>query len=152
MSILNGQAVVALFNARSPVVDDKGVPTVSIGRSLLQALYNRSGGQDGIVPTVSKPLTAAGTTSADALGLKDDWNNVTTTGSGSGVIISPLLDLQPGNDIWVFNGGANNLNVYPPSASVVIDAQGAGTPFVLGNGKLRCFQCWTSTQYHTYGN
>ncbi len=150
MSIKNGQAVVTLFNARSQVVDEKGVPTVSIGRALLQAVHNRTGGNSGIVNSVSDPLTATGTTSASSLGLKNDWNDV-ETGTG-GVIISPLLDLQPGNDIWVFNGSGSNVNVYPPSSSVQIDSLGSGVPFVLGNGKLRCFQCWSSTQYHTYGN
>ena len=152
MSILNGPAVTALFNARSQLVDTQGIPTVSIGRALLQAFYNRTGGQDGIIPTVSGALTATGTTLATALGLTNDWNLVMTVPANSGVIISPLLNLQPGNDIWVYNNDAANLKVYPPSATIQIDQLGAGAPFVLAAHKLRCFQCWTSTLFVSYGN
>ena len=150
MSILNGQAVATVFNARQPLVDNNGIPTTTVGSPFLRALYNRGGGGSGITPSVSGPLKATGAAAATALGLTFDWNNI--TGGPGGVIISPLLKLQPGNDIWVFNGSGGNINVYPDTGSVQIDLLGPGNPFILGSGKLRCFQRWTSTQYHTYGN
>lgn len=106
----------------------------------LLALWNRTGQGTGIVPIVSKALTATGTTLAAALGLTDDWNLVATTPAASGVRI---LALKPGNDITVWNLGANALNVYPPDANTQIDALGNGAPFSLATGKLRVFQCWT---------
>jgi hypothetical protein len=129
-----------------------GIPTTSYGWAFLNALFQRTGGGTGIVPSVSPPLTATGTTIANALQLTADWNNVTTVGTGTGVAIASGLNLQPGNDIWVFNSGANNLNVYPPSPQIIIDALGAGAPYVLVPGKLRCFQCWTAVEFNSYGN
>jgi len=148
MSILNGPAVAALLNPRAQLVDNQGTPTTSYGVGFLTALYKRTGSGTGIQPTVSGQLTGTGTTSATALGLINDWNLV----SGGGVIISPLLNLQPGNDIWVYNNGAGNINVFPPSGAIQIDQLSAGSPFVLGGHKLRCFQCWTSKLFVSYGN
>ena len=153
MSIKNGAGVAALFNPRSQLVDQNGVPTTAYGQGFLRALNNRTGIGTGIVPIVSNPvLTATGSSISNALQLVADWNDVETTPAGSGVAISSQLNLQPGNDIWVFNGGVNNLNVYPPDADTQIDALGAGAPYVLVPGKLRCFMCWQATQFRSYGN
>ncbi len=149
MSILNGQSVVTTFIGTASLVDENGVPTRTVGGPFLRALYNRGGGNDGIVPTVSDPLTGTGATLSTALGLTHDWNLVT---GGSGVVISALLNLQPGNDIWVYNNGTGNVNVYPPSTSIQIDQLSAGAPFILAANKLRCFQCWTSKLFVSYGN
>ena len=152
MSIKNGAAVAALFNARSQLVDANGLPTVAYGRGFLQALFTRTGVGSGIVPVVSPALMATGTNIGTALQLAADWNNVTTTTAGTGVAIAALLNLQPGNDIWVVNAGANNLQVYPPNATTQIDALGNGVAYTLAAGKLRCFQCWTATQFYSYGS
>ncbi len=146
MSILNGQSVVTTFIGTAPLVDENGIPTRTVGGPFLRALYNRSGGDDGIVPTVSDPLTATGTTLATALGLTHDWNWIGTVPAGSGVIISPLLKLQPGNDIWVYNATASNLNVYPPSGSIQIARLGNGAPYVQATHNVTQFQVWSSTQ------
>lgn len=61
--------------------------------------------------TVTNSLTAAGTTQADALALTADVNILTTTGSGAGAIL-PNYDV--GDEVWVVNGGANALLLYPP--------------------------------------
>lgn len=143
----------ALFNDRSPLVDEQGIPTTSYGRGFFQALFQRSGAGTGIVPKVSNlTITAVGTTIADAFQLTADWNDIEAGAANSGVAIATALGLQPGNDIWVFNGTATNKNVYPPDSQTQIDALGAGLPYVLGAGKLRCFQCWQATQFHSYGN
>jgi len=151
MSILHPQG---LFNGRAPLVDPQtGIPTTSYGRGWLQAIDTRTGAGTGIVPKVSNPtVTAAGIAINDAFQLTADWNDIEGGPANSGVAIASALDLQPGNDIWVFNGTATNKNVYPPNAQTQIDALGAGMPYVLGAGKLRCFQCWQATQFHSYGN
>lgn len=146
------QKFASLFNPRTPLVDKLGIPSTNYGQQFLLALWNRTGGGTGIVPSVDATLVATGATIADALQLTKDWNGTQTTPAGSGVAIASALNLQPGNDIWVFNGGLNNLNVYPPSGAVQIDALGNGNPYVLASGKLRCFQCWTAAQFHSYGN
>lgn len=140
------------FIPTSPLVDKNGVPLVGYGKSFFLAIFNRSGMGNGIVPVVSDPLIATGASIADALQLVKDWNDVETVGTGTGVAIAAALKLQPGNDIWVFNGGANALAVYPSDPTVQIDALGAGTPYSLAAGKLRCFQCWSLTQFRSYGN
>lgn len=140
------------YRPSSPLVDQNGIPTSAYGRSFFTQLYNRTGLGTGIVPIVSAPLTATGSTIADALQLIDDWNDVETVAAGTGVAIASALRLQPGNDIWVFNGGANALAVYPSDPTVQIDTLGAGVAFSLAAGKLRCFQCWSLTQFRSYGN
>jgi hypothetical protein len=155
VSIKNGASVAALFNARSQLVEKSGIPSVASGRGLLQAVYNRTGGGTGIVNQVTPPtapLVATGASVVDALKLTADWNNVGETPAGAGVHIAPELNLQPGNDIWAYNNGTNNLNVYPPDADTEIDAGGAGQPYVLAPGKSRCFQCLTPTKFSSYGN
>jgi hypothetical protein len=150
MSILHPQA---LFNPRSALVDAQGVPTTAYGRGLIQRFFIMTGSGTGILPSVSTPaVTATGNAIADAFQLTADWNDIESGAAGAGVAIAAALNLQPGNDIWVFNGTATNKNVYPPNAQTQIDALGAGMPYVLAAGKLRCFQCWQATQFHSYGN
>jgi hypothetical protein len=149
MSILHPQA---LFQPRGALVDAQGIPTSAYGRGFLQALDVRSGSGTGIVPIVSGPLTATGATVADSLQLAADWNFIAAGAANSGVQISPLLDLQPGNDIWVFNNTGNNKKVYPPNPQTQIDALGPGVEFDLAHGQLRCFMCWQATQFLSYGN
>lgn len=119
-------------------------------RNLLLALWNRTGRGTGIVPIVSDPLTAAGASISDALQLTDDWNYFATVDSGTGCQILPL---KPGNDIQVFNGGANLLLVYPPASTDQIDALGAGNAYSLAAGQLRIFECWDINpgQFYSYG-
>lgn len=145
------------YRPTSPLVDKDGIPILGYGSQFFTQIYNRSGLGTGIVPIVSKPLTATGSTIADALQLQNDWNDIESGGAGSGVAIAAALSMQPGNDIWVFNGSGSTKNVYPPSSSVQIDQNGNGNPFVLNNLKLRCFQCWSTGApggiiFRSYGN
>ena len=141
----------AQFNPHSALVDSNGIPTTSYGRGFFNALYQRTGAGTGIIPKVSV-VKAAGVSIADAFQLTADWNDIESGAANAGVAIASALGLQPGNDIWLFNGTATNKNVYPPDGQTQIDALGAGMPYVLGAGKLRCFQCWQATQFHSYGN
>jgi len=70
--------------------------------------------------TQSSGLTAAGTTTTDALVLTSTSNEVTTTAAGTGVRL-PTLGVA-GPTIRVFNRGANTLNVYPATGDTIDDA------------------------------
>lgn len=137
-----------MFAKPAPFTDGKGILTNDAFKFLL-ALYNRTGQGTGIVSIVSGSLVAQGIDIGTALPLVNDWNLVGFVALGSGVVIS---ELQPGNDIEVQNSGANTLNVYPPPTGVEIDALGVGNPYPLPAGKLRVFQCWTTTQFISLGN
>lgn len=140
------------YNPTRSLVDENGVP-VRDGRDFLLALFNRSGGATGIIPKANDPfatpIIATGASIADAVMLVHDWNWVGTVAAGTGVQILPL---KPGNDIEVYNGGANALHIYPPDAASQIDALGNGAAFILNSGKLRIFQCWTLNQFFSLGN
>jgi hypothetical protein len=148
------------FQGNQPLVDQNGIPLPKTGRPFFLGLYNRTGQANGIVPSVTPPpgVTATGVSIADAFQLSQDWNDIDAGGANTGVAIAAALNEQPGNDIWVFNGTGTNKNVYPPAATAQIDALGAGNPFVLAAGKLRCFQCWyaitagITAQFRSYGN
>jgi len=133
------------YQKTRPLVDPKtGILTVD-GDYLLLALWNRTGLGSGIVPVVSPPLTATGSSQSDALGLIADWNDVETVPASSGVIMPPM---SPGNDITVFNGSGTTLNVYP-FLGAKIDTGAVNAPFPLIAGERRCFQCWGTTQMRT---
>lgn len=87
-----------------------------------QAVHGMTGG-------VANTLTAAGTTTADALLLGLVVNhNVTTTASGTGVRVPAL---NPGESIMILNSGANTLSVYPASGGTINGAAadaGASVP------------------------
>lgn len=85
----------------------------------MQAFGNVAGG-----------LVAAGTTQADALGLSSAINRVSTVSSGSGVRL-PVC--QPGDEILVYNGGANALLVYPPVGGK-INALATNAAVTVGTG------------------
>lgn len=118
----------------------------------LLAMQLRTGGGTGIVPKVSVPLAAAGADISTALGLKDDWNLIATGAANTGVQISPLLMLQPGNDIQVYNNSGSAKNVYPPDGQTQIDSLAPGAPFSLADKRLRVFEMWTPSLFVSYGN
>lgn len=91
--------------------------------------------------TVSQGLTATGTNQATALALTSQWNEVDTTPSGSGVLLSSY---QQGQSQSVLNNGANPLNVYPPPGAQ-INALGVNAPFVLSAGTRRSFDFFSAT-------
>lgn len=60
---------------------------------------------------VAVGLVAAGSTQATAASLPAANNFVATTAASTGVILPPS---NGGDEVFVFNGGANALLVYPP--------------------------------------
>ncbi len=100
-----------------------------------------------LLESVGNGLTAAGTTRTDALQLAKQINNVTTAGSGTGVIL-PVGAI--GMRITVFNAGANAIQVYA-SASETIDTVAGATGVPLTNTKRADFfftaaNTWISAQ------
>lgn len=94
--------------------------------------------------TVANTLTATGTTQATALALPADVNRFTTVGANSGTILPAM---NPGDQVEIFNGGANALSVYPPVGGAInaVAANSAysvatATPYVL-------VRCVTPLQY-----
>ena len=69
-----------------------------------------------IVMDVGAGLSAAGTTQGTATALTNTLNGITTAGAGSGVILYAGSD---GDCQIVYNGGANPVNVYPPSGAKI---------------------------------
>lgn len=63
-------------------------------------------------------LTAAGTTTADALELVYDNSYIGTAAAGTGV---RLLAGEAGQTAWIYNGGANLVLVYPPTGGTIND-------------------------------
>lgn len=80
---------------------------------------------------VGDALTATGTVIGDALQLSNQINNVTTTASGTGVILPTGV---VGMRITVFNAGANVLKVYA-NGSEAIDGTAGSTGVSLTNGR-----------------
>lgn len=92
--------------------------------------------------TQSAGLTATGTTQGTALALTSDINGVTTTASGSGVILSSSQ-----REVVVANAGANALSVYPPSGAQ-INALGTNNPFSVAAGQVGRFFSSSATQWY----
>lgn len=88
--------------------------------------------------------TAAGTTKATATVLGASKNYVSITSSGKGVALPG--DTQQGDDIDVYNGGANTLLVYTPAGSTdTITTGSANGGFSVATMKSARFSKVTSS-------
>lgn len=92
---------------------------------------------------VAAGLSAAGTTQGTATALALGCNTVTTVASSSGVIL-PAGNL--GDEMWVFNNGANSLTVYPPT-SAKINAGSTNAGVSIGTATVCVFKCVSATQW-----
>lgn len=77
---------------------------------------------------VATALTAAGTTITDALDLNATVNVIGTCASGAGV---QLYSMMIGDEMEVYNGGANQCLVYPDASTVAINQLSAGSAITL---------------------
>ena len=77
---------------------------------------------------VATGLTAAGTVITDALDLNATVNVISTCASGAGV---QLYSMQIGDEMEVYNGGANQCLVYPDSSTVAINQLSVGSAITL---------------------
>lgn len=127
---------------QGPLVNPSNGRYTNDHRNFLLSLYNRTGGADGIGPTVTNGLIAQGNAQTNALLLGHDWNQVDTVPLGTGVQVPPL---KPGNDITIFNNGQKTLNVYPMGGAA-IDSGAVNAPMALAPGQKLTLQSWTPTQ------
>lgn len=78
--------------------------------------------------------TATGTNLATAYALTKIYTLFTTAASGTGASLSPLMDI--GSSMIVKNRGANDMLIYPPTSSGIVNggSAGAGATLTAGTG------------------
>ena len=91
---------------------------------------------------VASAVSAAGTTISDATALNATVNRVTTVASGAGV---RLFNGEIADEIQVYNGGANQLIVYPHASTGTINQLAAGTGVTVPQYTMAMFRRVTST-------
>jgi hypothetical protein len=84
-------------------------------------------------------LTAAGSSITDALLLTATVNNVTTAAASTGVKLNANIPI--GATVVVRNGGANDLKLYPSSASDQINGTTAGSAITLTTANKQIATC-----------
>lgn len=126
---------------QSPFVDGKSFNLSDDGYQYLLSLLNAAANSIS-TSSVDSDLTATGTNQATALQLSSQWNEITTTLPGTGVLLQAL---QTGQSQTVFNEGANALNVYPPPGAQ-IDTSAVNVPYVLGAGLRHTFDFTSASQ------
>jgi hypothetical protein len=99
------------------------------------------------VGTVANNLTAVTGGQGSAVTLGADTNRFTTVPASSGCIVPPL---NPGDNICVFNAGANALLVFPP-VGAQLNALGVNASYSVATATPYCeITCITPTQYHCF--
>ncbi len=86
-------------------------------------------------PSVATTLTAAGTTQATGLALTADVNMIGTAAASTGVVLPAISGA--GDQVFVYNGGANAVKVYPavtgsPTINLIAGATGVSVPAAKG--------------------
>ena len=94
---------------------------------------------DSFYPSVATALTATGSTQADALLLLREVSVFGTVAASTGAILHTTA--EPGDEVQVFNGGANALAVYPQTGAV-INAGAANAAFSVPAGKVCRFTAY----------
>lgn len=110
---------------------------VAAGISAIQA--------QAIQGTVANTLTATGTSSQTAsFPLAADVNRFTTVAANAGALLPAM---NPGDEVIIFNGGANALLVFPPVGGT-INALGANNSYSVATATpLVIVVCVTPTLY-----
>lgn len=100
------------------------------------------------VLSVATGLTATGTVIGDALQLTKIINAVGTTALSTGVKLPQ--NVAVGQFILVSNGGANPLNLFPPTSSQVLNGAAAGGALTIAAGAANiCFRI-SATNWQVY--
>ena len=93
---------------------------------------------------VATALTAAGTAQGTALTLGAlDTHLIGTCASGAGVVLTAGA---PGDSTNIFNGGANQCLVYPPSGAK-FNALATNGSFILPTNTMATCKCVSATQW-----
>lgn len=91
---------------------------------------------------VATGLTATGTAQGDAYEVTSAKNAFSTVAASTGAILDS--DAAPGDSQMIYNGGANDLRVYPPSGAQ-INNLGANAAMLLPTATACEFYCLTTT-------
>lgn len=94
-----------------------------------------------LIQSVANALTAVGTTRANALALTKAINNITVTGSGTGVVLPSAATVGIGGDVIVFNSDATNAAKVYGAGSDTIDGVAGATGVTLSNAKRCIYVC-----------
>ena len=100
-----------------------------------------------VINGVTTGITAAGTQQSNATALTTSINIVTTTSSGTGVVLPTAVG---GMIVSVINAGGNSLAVYP-ATNGVINSQSANVAYSLVAGGRLQFVAGNTTQWYTLG-
>jgi len=96
-----------------------------------------------ILGAVDRGLTAAGSSQSNAWSIRMPINVFTTVPTGTGTVLPGAAAV--GDNVFIFNGGVNNLSVYPPSTitgeSGTIDGGVPLAPVTVPAGKSGEFYC-----------
>lgn len=118
----------------------------TLGEQDSDAVAITGGTMSGLTGSVAAAIAAAGSVQGDATALaKVDITEVATVGADEGVILPAGV---VGDSMFVYNGGANALDVYPQVASF-IDAAAEDAPLVLGTDEGITFYAVTTTLWVT---
>jgi len=98
----------------------------------------------GATQGVENGITASGTIITDAFDLSRNINGITTAAAGTGV---QLFLATIGVPVYVGNGGANTVNVFPPDGSSTINNGSAGAAKTIAAGNGATFVRMTSTAW-----
>lgn len=93
--------------------------------------------------TIKTGISAAGTTQGTATTINSAVNMIGTAAASSGVICAQLY---PGDSMWIYNGGANAVTVYPPT-SAKFNSLSTNAGFSLGVNSACMVLCVSSTQW-----
>lgn len=91
-------------------------------------------------------ITAEGTVIGDATALTSVTNVITTAAASTGV---KLWDAPLGSEVFVYNGGANTVNVWPTGASDTINGGSGGAAITIAAGKARIFKRLSATAWYS---
>lgn len=100
----------------------------------------------GLYTSTTTGIAASGATQGTATALLTTYNIVSTTPSGTGVILP--LPTMSGLIITVVNRGANALLVYP-NVGAIIDSAAVNVPITIGVNSAASFQAATTLQWYT---
>lgn len=98
----------------------------------------------GAVGGVALALSAAGATQGTATVLSAQFNELTTVNAGTGVLLPATIGIPT----YIYNRGANTVNVYPPSGAQ-INAAGTNTAVTIAANGTANYTMLSATQGYT---
>lgn len=104
--------------------------------------------QNSPTRSVATALTAAGTTITDALQLTAFTSNISTAALSTGVKLPPLWPI--GQIGIVYNGGANPINLFPPTSTGTINGGSAGAAVTIAAAAANLIVRHSATDFGAY--